>query len=147
VAATGLSVTAGLVQYREMKQGRITHAMSLAIPRTARYDRFVYPAQRSDGWDRSAAALPEGTRLRLDPKVRVSALHLSRAGTVIARAAQRYGFIVTDTAGSVSVIAEDVSSSRPRTENWETLLQGPSYSVLKGFPWSRLQVLRPARRH
>lgn len=145
VAATGLSITGGLVQYREIQQGRISHAMSLAIPRTARYNRFVAPAQRSDGWDTNPAALPEGTRLRLDPKVDVSRLHLSRAGRIVARAAQRYGFIVTDTAGAVSVIAEDVSSARPHTENWATLLKGPSYSVLKGFPWSRMQVLRPAR--
>ena len=145
VAATGLSITGGLVQYREIQQGGITHAMSLAIPRTARYDRFAYPAQRSDGWDTNPAALPEGTRLRLDPKVDVSRLHLSRAGRIVARAAQRYGFIVTDTSGAVSVIAEDVSSARPHTEHWATLLKGPSYSVLKGFPWSRLQVLRPAR--
>ncbi|GAA4737891.1 hypothetical protein GCM10025783_05480 [Amnibacterium soli] len=144
VAATGLSITGGLVQYREIAKGRIDHAMSLAIPRAARYDRFVYPAQRSDGWSTDPAALPEGTRLRLDPRVKVSSLHLSRAGKVIARAAQRYGFIVTDTAGAVSVIAEDVSSSMgPKRENWATLLKGPSYSVLKGFPWSRMQVLRP----
>ena len=63
------------------------------------------PAQRSDGSNRSDDAIPAGTRLRLDPSVDVADLGLSPVAAMIARAAQTYGFIVTDKSAAVAVTA------------------------------------------
>ena len=58
----------------------------------------------------------------------------------------RYGMVVTDTAGAVVLMAEDaqpfLAAGLPNP--YEALFAGtPSYSVLEGMPWSRLQVVPP----
>ena len=63
---------------------------------------------------------------------------------MIAVAAQKYGFIVNDKGGAVAVIAEDGTSTAAvtGTNPWTTLLNGvPSYSMMRNFPWDRLQAL------
>lgn len=139
--ATGLPNAGGAVRLAEITSGRIDHAISLAIPSPAEASDFSWPAQRSDGFDTSPAALPEGSRLRLDPGLDLSTLHLTAAGLTIARAAQQYGFVVVDKAGSVSVIAEAVDKVGT-TDPWRTALGVPDYAVLKNFPWSSLQVIQ-----
>ena len=139
--ATGLPNAGGVVRFSEIQQGRIDHAISIVIPNPAVATDFSWPAQRSDGVDSNPAALPEGSRLRLDPSLDVTTLGLTPAATVIARAAQQYGFVVVDRAGSVSVLAEQVDAPAG-TDPWRQLLGGPDYSVLTGFPWSRLQVVQ-----
>ncbi len=144
VSATGLAVEGGIVNIRDVQAGRIDHALALGLLSTAQWKSFSWPAQRSDGFDTAADAIPEGTRLRLDASVDVDALALSPIGKMIARAAQTYGFIVTDKAGVVGIGAEGGSGVRTRTGTnpWDTLLGAtPSYAVLAGFPWSRLRAL------
>ena len=105
--------------------------------------KFAYP--RSDGSSSDPAAIREGTRLRLDPSVDVDALRLTPLAKAIAKAAQTYGFIVTDRGGAVAVMAEGVDVHRERTgeDPWAQMLSGvPSYEQLKGFPWERTQVIR-----
>ena len=89
--------------------------------------------------------MPIGARLRLDPAVDVDALGLGRVASAIAKSAQRYGFIVVDTAGAVGVVAESGAMERARTgrDPWPEVLGGPSYTALKGFPWDRVSVLVP----
>lgn len=139
--ATGLPNAGGVVRYDEIRQGRIDHAISIVIPNPAVASDFSWPAQRSDGVDANPDALPEGSRLRLDPTLDVDALGLTPAGLIIARAAQKYGFVVVDRAGSVSVLAEQVDAA-DGSDPWRQLLGGPDYSVLADFPWSRLQVIQ-----
>ena len=142
--ATGLSATGGMVSLRDVRTGRIQHALSLVVPNAATYRRVSWPAQRSDGWDTNPAAVPEGTRLRLDPSVDIDALGLTPVAAMIARAAQTYGFIVADKGGAVAVVAEHGADERALTghDPWDDLLGGaPSYLVMKGFPWERLQAL------
>lgn len=139
--ATGLPNAGGAVRYDEIKRGSIDHAISLIIPNPAVSSNFSWPAQRSDGSDANPDALPEGTRLRLDPTVDVTAIGLSRAAVTVARAAQKYGFVVVDRGGSVSVLAEQVDAASG-LDPWRKLLGGPDYSVLAGFPWSKLQVMQ-----
>ena len=142
VAASGLAHAGYMVTLRDAREGRIEHAMGLVIPDPAR--GHVYPATRSDGDATDPAALPEGTRLRLDPRVDVEALSLTPLGAAVARAAQRYGFIVTDRGGAVAVMAEgaDVHRARAGVNPWTEVLGGvPSYDQLKGFPWERVQVI------
>lgn len=140
-AATGLAVSGGTIRVDDVRSGSIEHAIGLQVisPRTP--DVISWPAQRSDGWSKDPTAVPEGLRLRLDPAVDVDSLHLTPIATMIAKAAQRYGFIVTDKSGSVSVAAE-TGSATAGSDPWPSMMRGvPHYSILTGFPWDRLQAL------
>jgi hypothetical protein len=142
--ATGLSATGGMVSLGDVRAGRIDHALSLVVPHAATYRRVSWPAQRSDGEDPNPAAVPEGSRLRLDPSVDVGSLGLSPVAEMIARAAQTYGFLVADTGGAVAVVAEHGAAEQSVTgrDPWDGLLGGtPDYLMLQGFPWDRLQAL------
>jgi hypothetical protein len=151
--ATGLSATGGMVSLADVRSGTISHALSLVVPDPAGPDRSSWPAQRSDGWNPAPDAVPEGTRLRLDPSVDLDALDLTPVGAMVARAAQRYGFIVADAGGAVAVIAEGGAAEAASTgrDPWTDILGStPSYRVLENFPWERLEALphdhgRPAR--
>jgi hypothetical protein len=137
--ATSLPLLGGLIRIDELRAGVIPHALALAIPEP-KASVFTWPAQRTDGTSTNAAAIPEGTHFRLDPNVNVDALPLLPAGKAIARAAQRYGMIVRDRAGAVTLYAEDPT---PTGSNPYPTLFGVRYAdqLLKNFPWSRLQVV------
>ena len=145
VSASGLSSTGSAVRVEEARDGRITHAIGLAIPAPAHWRTVRPPATRSDGVNRASDAMPIGTRLRLDPAVDVDSLGLTAVAAAVARAAQIYGFIVVDTAGAVGVVAESGTPVKARTgqDPWSDLLGGPSYAVMKGFPWDRVVVVAP----
>jgi hypothetical protein len=139
--ATSLALLGGLIRIDELRNGEIPHALALAIPEP-RSKLFVWPAQRTDGTSSLLSAIPEGTRLRLDPAVNVDALPLLPAGKAIARAAQKYGIVVRDRAGAVTFFAEDPA---PTGANPYPSLFGVKYAdqLLRNFPWSRLQVVAP----
>jgi hypothetical protein len=137
--ATGLAAAGGLITLKELRQGRIEHVLALGMPNNTT-GRWVWPAQRTDGFaDRSIIA--QGTRLRLDPKLNVGALGLPPLARMIAKAAQDYGVVVRDHAGTVNFYGE-----APKTDADNALyaqaLQGrfPD-AILADFPWDRLQVL------
>jgi hypothetical protein len=143
-SATGVALAGGVVTMADAKAGHIDHAMSLAVVDAAAWDNFSWPAQRSDGDSYAADAIPEGTRFRLDPSINVSTLGLTPLATTIARAAQQYGFIVTDKAGAVSVYGEGADGvvAAGRASPWPDALGGtPGYSMMAGFPWDKLQAL------
>ncbi|GAA2030148.1 hypothetical protein GCM10009756_22840 [Pseudokineococcus marinus] len=143
-SASGLAVTAGSIRINEAKTGVINHALSLQLIAPKHYKTVSWPAVRSDGWSTSASAVPQGQRLRLDPTVNVDALKLTPVAKAVAKAAQKYGFIVTDTAGAVAVQAEagDGVAAVTGSNPWYGILGGtPSYAVMKNFPWDKIQVL------
>jgi hypothetical protein len=136
--ASGLPLLGGLMRVGELRSGHIDHALAIGIP-NVKAGSFVWPAQRTDGNSTSPAAIPEGTRFRLDPAVDVNALGLPPAARTIALAAQRYGIVVRDVAGAVTFYGEDPAPTR---SNPYPALFGNRYpnQVLAGFPWDRLQV-------
>jgi len=139
--ATGLPLAAGLVTAEEVRCGSIDHALALALPRT-RQGQIAWPAQRGDGKDPSATAIPEGTRLRLDPSLDLATLNMPPFTRMLARAAQRYGLIVRDGAGSVALYGEDPTPLG--ADPWPSLTGNlKPWQFMPSFPWSRLQVLRP----
>lgn len=143
-SATGLSVIGGAIGIREARAGRIRHALALAIPEPAQSTDVSWPAQRSDGSATGPDAIPEGTRFRLDPRLKVGRLHLNPIAAMIARAAQRYGFVVTDRSGAVAVVTESGTATQAvtGTDPWHALLRGtPDYLIMKNFPWQHLQAL------
>jgi hypothetical protein len=142
--ATSLPLLGGLMRIDELQAGRIDHALALAIP-AARAGKTVWPAQRTDGTSTDPAAIPEGTRFRLDPAFDVDALRLRPVAAMMAKAAQRYGIVVRDQSGAVTFYAEDPYQfgASPYSALYEGLM--PS-QLLARFPWDRLQVVVPDRR-
>ncbi|NAZ74003.1 hypothetical protein GTQ99_00970 [Kineococcus sp. T13] len=143
-SASGLALAGGTIGIKDVQSGVIDHALALHLQAPGTWKEFSYPAQRSDGYDTSANRVPEGTRLRLDPSIDVDALKMHPIAKMVAKAAQKYGFIVTDKAGCTAVVAESPAAAIAATgvDPWKALLGStPSYSVMKGFPWGKLQAL------
>jgi hypothetical protein len=139
--ATSLPAVAGTMMIRELEQGRIPHALAISVP-DARAGVYAFPARRTDGTLRDPAAIPEGARFRVDPRVDLEKLSMPRTVRVIARAAQRYGMIVRDkTSSAVGLYAEDPTQF-PHTDPYARLFEGKLPSVLlKSFPWQHVQAL------
>jgi hypothetical protein len=139
--ASGLALAGGLITLADMRRGSIDHVLALGIPGT-RARVFVPPANRTDGKHAGPYAIPEGTRFQLDPSLDVGSLGLSRVGTMIARAAQRYGMVVRDGSALVTFYGEDPSPTG--TNPWPAWLGGKSpRDALAGFPWDKLRVVPP----
>jgi hypothetical protein len=139
--ASGLALTGGLITNADLVAGHIDHAVALAIPDVLAA-KFVSPATRTDGKYTGAHAIPEGTRFRLPASLDLSKLALPPVTRMIAVAAQKYGIIVRDHAGSVAFYGEDPTP----TGNYlmksllGTLSPGQALSY---FPWSKLQTVSP----
>lgn len=143
VSASGLSMAAGTISAAEAKNGRIEHALYLAVVDARHFGEFSWPAVRSDGYTKDPTAPMEGQRLRLDPTVNVAALPISPFAKAVARAAQKYGFIVCDKGGAVALVGEAGQSLKATTgtDPWPAILGGPDHVALQGFPWDRIQAL------
>lgn len=143
-AASGIAIAPGSIRADEVKANAINHAMSLQLIAPKHWKTYSWPAVRSDGTSTSSSAVAEGQRLRLDPSVNVDALNLHPVAKAVAKAAQKYGFVVTDAAGAVAVVGETGAGIKATTgvDPWASVLGStPQYSVMKGFPWSKLQAL------
>jgi hypothetical protein len=144
--ATGLPFVGGQVTAEELTRGEIRHVIGIALVDLEKADVFSWPATRSDGYNPNGAAnrIPEGSRFRLDPTVNVDALNMSAAGKIIAKAAQKYGFVVWDKAGAISIRAQNPTSyiAQGQSDPYPKLFGGKAeYAVLDGFPWDKLQFL------
>ncbi len=144
--ASGLSLLGGQIHIEDLEHGAINHALEVLLPHT-KAGEFVWPADRTDGESNATDAIPEGTRLRLNPGLDLSSLHLSAPGLVIATALQRYGMIVGNTAGSVALSAQDPTPlmSEGRANPYKSLLPAP-FDTLDSVPWNELEVISPAFR-
>lgn len=143
-SASGLATVGSMISVEEARRGRIDHAINIGLRTVGSPSRVYYPANRSDGKGDSPASIPMGARLRLDPSIDVNALDLTPLGKAVARAAQTYGFLVTETSGTVGLGAESGQAERQRTgtDPWKAILGDvPDYAQLDDFPWDRLQVL------
>jgi len=97
----------------------------------------------------SADAIPEGTRFRLDPRVDLGTIPMAPVVRTIAEAAQRYGMVVRDRSGSVTIYAEDPTPTGTDPFTGPAgLFGGQSPSILmQQFPVGRhLQALPTALR-
>jgi hypothetical protein len=144
--ATGLPFLGGQITVEELRRGAIDHVMGIALVEAENWNTFSWPANRSDGYNPQHLPnrIPEGLRLRLDPSLDVAALKLHPMAKIIAKAAQIYGFVVWDKAGAICLRAENpkrftaVGQPDPYFSLWNGT---PSYNILAGFPWDRLQFL------
>jgi hypothetical protein len=109
----GVPYLTGLVRPCEIAAGHIDHALAFAYDSPS--SAFVPPASKSDGDAAPGTAMPEGTRLQLDPML--SDADLEELGCTgpcrtIARALQRYGMYVIDVSGRPKVILEYEGTAR-----------------------------------
>lgn len=145
--ATGLPFLGGQVTAEELARGEIRHVIGIALKRVAYRSVVYWPAQRSDGDKQYPfSAIPQGTRFRLSPSVNVNSLPLNKYGKVIARAAQKYGFVVWDKAAVVSIRAQNYLSyqSGPKNISDELLPDEEQLShAFDRFPWDRVEFLPP----
>ncbi len=144
--ATGLPFIGGQITAEELTRGEIRHAIGIALVDAAAFNIFSYPASRSDGYNPGSAAnrIAEGMRFRLDPTINVDALTIHPVAKIIAKAAQKYGFVVWDKAGSLSIRAQNSSSylNQGQVDPYAKLFNGSAeYSVLNNFPWDKLQFM------
>jgi hypothetical protein len=144
--ATGLPFIGGEISAEELAKGQIDHVMGISLVNAASWNVFSWPANRSDGYNPTNAPnqIPEGTRLRLDPSVNVDALNLTPVGRMIAKAAQTYGFVIWDKAGSVSLrmVNPNTYMLAGKSDPYPALFGGmASWQVLQNFPWDKMQFM------
>jgi hypothetical protein len=142
-SATSLPEVAGLITLQEEADGVINHALGFAVP-SPTAGRFVFPAQRTDGDSASENSIPEGTRFRLPATLDIDALHLPRLIAMMARAAQRYGIIVTDKGGAVAFKAEDphLYTQAFGFDPYASAFDGGgAFALMKSFPWRYMQAV------
>ncbi len=144
--ATGLPFAGGQITAEELTRGEIRHVIGIALVDIEKSSIFSWPANRSDGYNPYSKPnrIAEGQRFRLNPSVYVDGLPMSKAGKIIAKAAQKYGFVVWDKAGSLSLRAQNADSYTMlgKPNPYPALYQYKAgYEVLDGFPWDKLQFL------
>jgi len=137
--ATGISLAGGLITPEELTAGRIDHALAISLV-DLKAKVFSWPASRTDGSSTATNAIVEGQRFRLDPSIDVDALPITRTAKIVAKALQTYGMVVRDKSGSVTFYAEN-TAAEGRTDLYPALFGTPTYKVLAGIPWTRLQAL------
>ena len=144
--ASSLPIAAGLITLADLASGHINHAIETEVPE-AKASVAYCPAQRTDGYDTSPDAIPEGAHFRVDPALDLSTISMPPITRMIAQAAQRYGLIVNDQTGwNVALRAEDptplIQAGQPNP--CPTYFGGELPSqFLTYFPWSHLQLLAP----
>lgn len=144
--ATGLPFLGGQITAEELRRGEIRHVMGIALVEVEASSVVSWPAKRSDGFNPKGEPnrIPQGLRFRLDPKVNVDALKMHPIGKIIAKAAQKYGFVVWDKAGAISLRSQNPKSytALGQPDPYPVLFgHTPVYAILQGFPWERLQFM------
>ena len=152
--ATGLPYLAGVMTIKEQQRGVIEHPLHFAIPKV-RKAVWSFPAQRTDGLVDDPLAIPEGATFRFPANLDFDAMDLQPYGRMVAKAIQKYGMILRDTAGAVVIYAEnpsnhyasdpysgpggilDCPNGAPVQACWPD-----SNNRLRGVPWEKLQVVQ-----
>jgi hypothetical protein len=150
--ASSLPIAAGLITLTDLASGHINHAVAMMVPK-AKAKVFYCPAQRTDGYDTSANAIPEGAHFRIDPSLDLSKISMPPITRMIAEAAQKYGLIVNDQTGvTVGFRAQDpmplmrAGATNPYGTYFANRATGQYVyptQFLSWFPWSHLQLLAP----
>lgn len=141
--ASGLALQGGTIKAEELRAGAINRVVGISLPPTVLNTDISSPAKRTDGkLSPSTTNVAEGQLLRLPADLNIDAMKLSPTAKIMAKTAQRYGFVVWDTAGAISFRAENPigMSSNPYPE----LFGGRAgYNVMWGDP-SKGEVPSPS---
>jgi hypothetical protein len=156
-AATGLALLAGLITIAEQRHGAIDHATHVALPQTRR-SVWVPPAQRTDGEESDPSAIPQGATFRFPASVNFDQIDMDPYARMVARAVQKHGMVVRDTAGAVVLYAENPLSKgadhpyfgaggilRFVKGRAEAACYADGNNRLGGFPWDKLEAIQATR--
>ena len=141
--ACGLAFLPSMITPDELRDGWIGHAIGIGMPPSTVDNRIVPPATRTDGDLTATDLVSEGQRLRIPRSVNVYNLGLNRTATIIARAAQEYGFIIVDRGGQTRAIVRALNPAGLSSDPYPTLLAGHSADPLVDFP---IELLQPIAR-
>jgi hypothetical protein len=136
--ASGLSSSAGLIWPEELQSGEINHALVFAYPYT-RTGGPVGLATNSDGRTTNDTALPTGAHLVLDPTINIDTLPLTPPEKTIAKALQRYGMILADTSGGLTLYAVHPTSFA--ADPYASIWPEQTYAGISHIPFNRMKVL------
>jgi hypothetical protein len=146
--AAKFALVAGVMTIDELRRGSIDHALTFAI---AQPRRGVYslPAQATDGPYDNPDAIPEGAHFRLDPKLDLDKLHLSRTARIIATALQRYGMILENTSRGFVLRAQDPAPTGHNPYMGDNgmpgdpgdLFEARPAEILAQIPWEHMQLM------
>lgn len=144
--ATGLPFLGGQITSEELTLGEIPHAIGIALVECEKSSILSWPALRGDGANPLSVAnrIPQGLRFRFDPAIDAAALKIHPVAKQVVRAGQKYGFVVWDKAGAVVLRCQNPidKTSAGLPNPYTALFAGtPSYALLKGVPWDRIQFL------
>jgi hypothetical protein len=115
------------IRWDEIEAGVIDHILKVVIPEPSATS--VWPMSDSDGDAKDPDAPPEGARFRLKRSIDLDSMGLSPAEYAVAKAAQEYGFMITDGSGApVSAGLENVVAEG-RGWLWEGDLAWDSLSL------------------
>jgi hypothetical protein len=106
VRAYGGSALAGLIRTWEIQQGKIGHALAMAVPRRDMKHGPVWPASSEDGGATYGGSLPMGSLVAIPRSVDLSSLGLSPGGLTIAKAMRDYGAYLVDASENFTLFAE-----------------------------------------
>ncbi len=98
--ASGLPILPGLFTWAEVDAGAVSHVITVTSPVSGRGE-WVWPARGTDGVSDDPAAPPMGSWLRLRDDADLGGL--GPQATVIARALQTYGAVISDTGPNFAV--------------------------------------------
>jgi hypothetical protein len=142
---SGASRLGGVVRVSEVALGAIPHAVALQSDTVCAGD-FRAPAVKTDGDSSRPDCVAEGTRLRLDPTLDLTAVpNMTPAERAVARALQVYGGFVVDRGSaplSMSFELAPEASYEDIGAVYRTAGLRWDYDNLPGIPWNRLQILQ-----
>jgi hypothetical protein len=127
-----LACAAGIVRLSELKAGKIAHALVFSSNMAAKSVKR-YPANKTDGSDMTGVspALPEGSRIRLDPTIDLTKISgITDLELAVGLALQEYGAFCCDNGGArIAIRFEEGNDGQA------------DYYQMPHLPWSHLQVL------
>jgi hypothetical protein len=148
VAASGLTMVPGQPTPDEVLYTGINHAVGISIIEGETTRVPCWPANRTDGTDNgfnNADPISEGMRLRLKSSFDVDGSSLHPYAKAVARAAQTYGLVVWDRAGTISLRNEN---QMPRTNAgydnlWTGIYDGTaSFDLMDDFPFDQCEFMQ-----
>ncbi len=133
IRAMNASGMGGLIRAWELREGRISHAVTFLLPPNRLKHGAVWPSSREDYWGFRdyKGQVPIGTLIAIPPDVDVAALGLSRGGEILARALQDYGAYCDDSSGfaGITFSAEGAAEGLPELDEMRADL-GKIHAVL-----------------
>lgn len=139
--ACGLAFLPSMITPDELRDGWIGHAVGIAMPPSCVDNQVVPPATRTDGDLAPANLVSLAQWLRIPRSVNVYSLGLNRTATILARAAQEYGFLVIDRGGETRAVVRAVNPSGMSSDPYPAILAGHEADPLGDFPIELLQAV------